>query len=258
MASSGATPLREVSRAELSLHNSPGDLWIAIGESVYDISIVPSFHPGGEKILTYRAGRQVQDVFKAVHGDSYEVDSVLEQLLIGRLGAPNQTVSPQWEQVLDKIVEAQNDLTNHSRFEQRPTGLSAQLSQAPPADSIRNALDCFGRAWACLLKGIAPMTGFDGDSLARRLQQALEGAALRFDKRLAGMYSEVCESPAHCAAALREVFDIHEEAIVEIHNAVDRAKRRLASSIDAGYTPEGNILEDATKAISMAIEGMLR
>ena len=42
---------RMIPRTELALHNQPEDRWIALGERVFDISILPTFHPGGEKVL---------------------------------------------------------------------------------------------------------------------------------------------------------------------------------------------------------------
>jgi hypothetical protein len=134
--------LRNISRAQLALHNSPGDLWVALGDCVFDITIVSSFHPGGEKVLIYRAGSQAEEAFGSVHNGDHGVDSLLNQMIIGRL-ALSRDEFREWEQHSDNIVQIQNGLTNNSRLEQIPTGSSDQLRQAPPADVIRKSLDGF-------------------------------------------------------------------------------------------------------------------
>ncbi|KAI1772545.1 cytochrome b5-like Heme/Steroid binding domain-containing protein [Hypoxylon cercidicola] len=248
-ASQKSCKLRTISRAELALHNSPGDLWIALGDRIYDISAASSFHPGGEKVLTYRAGRQAQDVFNSVHEGSYEVDSLLQQMIIGML-APTRPEDREWEQRLDKIVEIQNDLTNNTRFEQKPTGSSQQLSQAPPAYIIRASLDDFVKAWATLLSSASS----DEDTIAL-LQSSRESASSYFDKIQSNVYRDSFDDEERCALVLHDVFESVELAVSKIHAAIDDVKKYMLECFTNGQEPAvDTCLRDGTRRITAAIE----
>eukprot|EP00884_Botryococcus_braunii_P013438 jgi/Botrbrau1/22095/Bobra.0206s0021.1 len=54
---------------DLSRHNTVDDCYIAIGDSVYDVTKWITDHPGGDVLLSY-AGRDATDVFTAFHSDS--------------------------------------------------------------------------------------------------------------------------------------------------------------------------------------------
>ena len=74
--------LHGMPRAELAKHNYPHDLWISVGEYVYDITVLSKFHPGGEKILMARAGRSADDLFHFIHGESIDVVSMLQNMIV--------------------------------------------------------------------------------------------------------------------------------------------------------------------------------
>ena len=61
--------MRSITSAELALHASPGDCWIAVDGIVYDVSKFAKFHPGGESLLHSEgiAGRDASDTFHALH-----------------------------------------------------------------------------------------------------------------------------------------------------------------------------------------------
>ncbi|KAF4976727.1 hypothetical protein FZEAL_6642 [Fusarium zealandicum] len=238
--------LRPIPKLELALHNSPGDLWIALGDRVFDITAVPSFHPGGEKVLMYRAGRQAQDVFETVHDDSYMIDSLLEEMVIGRLVSSNEALH-EWEDWIDKIVEIQNDLTNHSRFEQAPTGSAHQLSQAPPAEVIRGSIECFVKAWKSLLADIG---GYELEQ--RHLQAAHDEISSRLDRHQEKVYEEAFGDVGACAEALWGIFDAYFIMIGRIHALVDDVKRRAFNCINEGV-PELSMLQECTARIALAI-----
>jgi hypothetical protein len=117
------------------------------------VTPVISFHPGGEKLLTFWAGRQADDIFTLIHGGSYDVMAMLHELEIGKLApaAIDETLA-MWERRLDRILEMQNDLTNNSRFEQIPTGCPAQLPSAPPVDAIRGSSSLQPGLASCLTR----------------------------------------------------------------------------------------------------------
>lgn len=55
---------------EVKQHNTKGDYWVVIDDSVYDLSKWAPHHPGGELPIRYMAGRECSDVFKAFHNSS--------------------------------------------------------------------------------------------------------------------------------------------------------------------------------------------
>ncbi|KAI6081541.1 cytochrome b5-like Heme/Steroid binding domain-containing protein [Hypoxylon rubiginosum] len=248
--------LKVISRAELSLHNFPGDLWIALGDRVFDISAVSSFHPGGEKVLTYRAGRQARDVFDSVHAGSFEVDSLLQQLVVGVLAPPtNRPEVQEWERRLDKLVEIQNDLTNNTRFEQKPTGESRQLSRAPPAYVVRASLDDFVKAWGTL---VADVVGDAEDAAVVRLRAAREAASGYFDEVQSRVYRDAFDDEECCALVLRGVFEAVELAVSKIHAAIDDMKKYLFDCFTDGREPSVAVcVHDGTVRIITALEQII-
>ncbi|CCT63355.1 uncharacterized protein FFUJ_00009 [Fusarium fujikuroi IMI 58289] len=239
--------LNQITKLELALHNSPGDLWIALGDRVFDISQVPSFHPGGEKVLMYRAGRQAQDVFDTVHEGCYMISSLLNEMVIGRLDSARGEFS-QWEDYLDKIVEIQNDLTNHSRIEQAPTGSIEQLAESPPVEILRGATNCFVKGWSSLLQ----QSGI-GDSGVVSLLSSHQDAISALDAHVRMVYENDFEDPVRYANALRKIFDAHSRLVCGIHTAIDELKRHIVERLVEGDEPELTSLHISTARISQQL-----
>jgi cytochrome b involved in lipid metabolism len=248
-------PQRTISRSELAQHNTPEDLWIAVDDRVYDITPVMSFHPGGEKLLIYRAGRQAGDVFTLVHGNSHEIMAMLGEMEVGTLAPaiPDETLAV-WEQRLDRIVEIQNDLTNYSRFEQSPTGSSAQLPFAPPVDVIRRSLRGFFADWTGFLSDLSPhvQTEFS------LLHKAMDGVQACFDEYQARVYNEVFDDIQRCATALRDIFEAHAAAVSEIHAVIDHLKRDLLSCLERGCIPNSEFLRDTAVQFPVVLQNAIR
>ncbi|KAK8150542.1 hypothetical protein G3M48_001117 [Beauveria asiatica] len=224
VASSVGTPcehqkrLRFVSRNELAMHNTPGDIWISLKGIIYDISILPSFHPGGEKTLLCRAGLEADDMFDSVHEESFEVESILRGLEIGRL-LPSSAGSDQRDQCLEKLVQIQNDLTNSTRFEERPTGSTDQLSRAPPVEIVRCSLIQFLASWSALLDSFSPQ-----QELADALQSAVDAVLASMLKEQQELYEEHFSDLARCARGLQDMFEAREMHAVKIHSVLDSLK----------------------------------
>lgn len=62
-----AADSRFISPAELALHRSREDAWVALDGVVYDVSAYLSNHPGGERILLQQAGTDVSHLFRKYH-----------------------------------------------------------------------------------------------------------------------------------------------------------------------------------------------
>lgn len=62
-----------MSAEELSAHATPGDYFIALYGQVIDISKFISKHPGGEKVLVAKAGKDATQEFERIWVLSYEL-----------------------------------------------------------------------------------------------------------------------------------------------------------------------------------------
>lgn len=250
---------RCISRTRLSLHNSPKSLWIALEDRVFDITSVPSFHPGGEKVLMYRAGRQAMDVFETVHNDSFEVVSLLEKTFIGYLAPPHpEQEYRDWEFLVDKMVETQNDLTNQSRFEQVPTGCVDQLAQAPPVAVISKSIAQFITVWSGLLREAEtrslPCQPANAETLVSRLNAALQGTNVRLDALLKNVFKKSFQDVATCAEVQRDVFQSYVIVAGKLHAAIDRMKESVFTCLTSGSVPHPALWTRASSEIAEALE----
>jgi len=59
--------MRKITMQEVERHNTPGDCWVVINGKVYDLSLFQKQHPGGSKIITENAGKDVSNLFNPVH-----------------------------------------------------------------------------------------------------------------------------------------------------------------------------------------------
>jgi L-lactate dehydrogenase (cytochrome) len=59
--------MRTISMQEVERHNTPDDCWVVLNGSVYDLSAFQKEHPGGSKIITDNAGKDVSNLFNPVH-----------------------------------------------------------------------------------------------------------------------------------------------------------------------------------------------
>jgi hypothetical protein len=105
---------REVTLKELSVHNKPDNLWLAIDGMVYDLTTFRDNHPGGLKTLMESAGTMADRRFYLIHsGDgSQGILAQIAQYAIGPL--TDGGLSPRRSAVLAQIVVAQNILSNNT------------------------------------------------------------------------------------------------------------------------------------------------
>ena len=51
------------SMAEVARHASKEDLWMVIGDGVYDLTKFAAFHPGGASFIVAAAGQDASEAF---------------------------------------------------------------------------------------------------------------------------------------------------------------------------------------------------
>ncbi|KAK2020775.1 hypothetical protein LX32DRAFT_715089 [Colletotrichum zoysiae] len=248
--SKNGTTYRIISRTELSLHNQPDDLWIALEDRVFDISTLPSFHPGGEKVLAEHGGRDARGMMDTIHKGSYMVETMLDSMFIGWLAPASIS---EWENIADSLVRIQNDLQVQSRFEQTPTGSPTQQDRAPPAEIIRSSLHGLVRSWNS--KFSAELSGSE-DTVAL-LDSALDEVTAYFDRVQATAYDEHFADVARCAATLKYVHECHYTAISKIHRMIDDMKTQIFESIEVSrVSPEKSLLIVGTHKITQILRAI--
>ena len=72
-----------VTSAELSLHNSANDLWVAFYGTVYDLTSYQYQHPGGQSRILGNAGADGTSAFQRVHNQN--VLSIVQSNIVGKL-----------------------------------------------------------------------------------------------------------------------------------------------------------------------------
>jgi cytochrome b involved in lipid metabolism/ferredoxin-NADP reductase len=248
--SNNVSTSRTITRAELAQHNFPDDMWMAVKDRVYDVTPVVSFHPGGEKLLIYWAGRQAEDIFDLIHGGSYDVTAMLHELEIGKLAptAADESLAL-WERRLDRILEMQNDLTNNSRFEQIPTGCATQLPSAPPVDAIRGSFSIFFAAWNDFMSD----HGLSVPADASLLVETLGNIWTFLDEYQARVYVEAFHEVHRCAIALRSIFQALLAAVSKIHGILDSVKRYVLHILDDGLLASAQPLQYATQQFTLLL-----
>ena len=68
-----------VTRAAVALHDVEHDLWIIVGEKVYDVTLWQHTHPGGPLVFQVIAGKDATDLFRAYHD---EVSLILDSFVL--------------------------------------------------------------------------------------------------------------------------------------------------------------------------------
>ncbi|KAF2810253.1 cytochrome b5 [Mytilinidion resinicola] len=55
---------------DVAKHSRPDDLWIIVGDEVFDVTKYQEEHPGGKKILAKAAGKDATEQFRKHHRDA--------------------------------------------------------------------------------------------------------------------------------------------------------------------------------------------
>jgi cytochrome b involved in lipid metabolism len=76
--------VHNITHAELALHNSTYDCWMAYQGKVYNVTQYLPYHPGGEKKLFLGAGKDATDLFNKYHR-WVNIDAILGKCFVGNL-----------------------------------------------------------------------------------------------------------------------------------------------------------------------------
>ncbi|KAF3391513.1 NADH-cytochrome b5 reductase 1 [Penicillium rolfsii] len=93
--------LKEYTAADLALHKTKTDLWIAVHGKVYDVTNYVRDHPGGADVLCDVAGTDATAAYEDV-GHSEDADEILKTYLIGTLQGAQEYKKPKPVRVIQQ------------------------------------------------------------------------------------------------------------------------------------------------------------
>ncbi|CAH0027285.1 unnamed protein product [Clonostachys rhizophaga] len=86
--------VRQFTHKQVSTHNTESDLYVIIRGKVYDATAFAIEHPGGSDLLIDIAGQDATEEYVDI-GHSDDADEILETLIVGVLGAEENSTSPE-------------------------------------------------------------------------------------------------------------------------------------------------------------------
>ncbi|KXN89147.1 Ceramide very long chain fatty acid hydroxylase SCS7 [Leucoagaricus sp. SymC.cos] len=91
--------VRIYTREDVEAHNTQSSCWVSRRGKVYDITSFLKDHPGGDDVILYYAGKDVEKTMKdkLEHEHSDSAYEMLEEYVIGRLGTEETIVRDDWE-----------------------------------------------------------------------------------------------------------------------------------------------------------------
>ena len=130
--------MRKITMQEVEQHNTPEDCWVVINGKVYDLSIFQKGHPGGAKIITENAGKDVSNLFNAVHPKD-----IVQKLLSPEacLGALDETTLDPEKHVVAAEEKAPSRGLQQETASAATTGQQVQPWEKPPIDAMLNFFD---------------------------------------------------------------------------------------------------------------------
>jgi 4-hydroxysphinganine ceramide fatty acyl 2-hydroxylase len=109
--------IRIYTASDVSQHNSESSCWITHRGKVLNVTNFLMDHPGGEEFILKYAGRDVEDAMKDVeeHVHSESAYDMLDEFLIGRLGAEESVVSDDWVATDDFTPEDTDEAADYEK-----------------------------------------------------------------------------------------------------------------------------------------------
>jgi 4-hydroxysphinganine ceramide fatty acyl 2-hydroxylase len=90
--------IRILTTEDVEEHATPTSCWVTRDGKVYDVTHFLSDHPGGDDLILKYAGKDVGEIMKdsTEHDHSDSAYNMLNDFLIGRLGADTKIVDDNW------------------------------------------------------------------------------------------------------------------------------------------------------------------
>ena len=129
--------MQKITMQEVERHNTPDDCWVVINGKVYDLSEFRKGHPGGSKIITDNAGKDVSNLFNDVHPKD----------IVERLLSPEACVGILDETTIDPdkhVVAAEAKAPSRGLQESAAATTDAHQDhpwEKPPIDTMLNTFD---------------------------------------------------------------------------------------------------------------------
>jgi hypothetical protein len=98
-------------------HNSESSCWVTYRGKVLDVTNFLMDHPGGEEFILKHAGKDVEDAMKDAeeHEHSESAYDMMDEFLIGRLGAEENVVSDDWVATDDFAPEDTDEAADYEK-----------------------------------------------------------------------------------------------------------------------------------------------
>lgn len=130
--------MRKISMQEVERHNIPDDCWVVINGKVYDLTRFHREHPGGSKIITKNAGKDVSSLFNSVHPKDIIQRLLSPEACIGVLD--EITVDPVIHVVAGKEKSPSRGL-QHASAQDATAAQPVQKWEKPTIEAMLNSYD---------------------------------------------------------------------------------------------------------------------
>lgn len=87
--------IRIYTAEDVQAHKSDSACWVTLNGKVYDVTSFLPDHPGGDDLVLQEAGKDVEAAMKDA-GHSESAYDMMEEFVIGRLGAGESLVDEDW------------------------------------------------------------------------------------------------------------------------------------------------------------------
>jgi L-lactate dehydrogenase (cytochrome) len=129
--------MQKITMQEVERHNTPDDCWVVINGKVYDLSEFRKGHPGGSKIITDNAGKDVSNLFNDVHPKDIVERLLSPEAFVGILD--ETTIDPE-----KHVVAAEAKAPSRGLQESAAAATDAHQDhpwEKPPIDTMLNTFD---------------------------------------------------------------------------------------------------------------------
>jgi cytochrome b involved in lipid metabolism len=109
--------IRIYTASDVLQHNSESSCWVTHRGKVLDVTNFLMDHPGGEEFILKHAGKDVEDAMKDAeeHEHSESAYDMMDEFLIGRLGAGENVVSDDWVATDDFAPEDTDEAADYEK-----------------------------------------------------------------------------------------------------------------------------------------------